>query len=868
VLYSITETFSVDKPASGVSATSHALEVQLNEAWEMAASPTAMTPETTGQLQFVPVSIPGTVAGALHEQGAWRAGDRANLDNSEYWFRCRFNSSAAAPGEQIVLRIGGIATIAEVWLNGEHIVHSNSMFAVHEPDITHLVRDRNELLIVCRSLNAALRSYRGRTPLERWRTRIVTLHQLRWVRTTLLGRCPGFAAGPEPVGPWRPITLVRRRQIVVEEVFRQVSRDGTTGVIDIGLRVRVLRSGAEPLSGELQTTNWTASFDWERSGSEYHGRAVLRISNAALWWPHTHGTPALYPLRIKIELTNGSTIAFDRIPAGFRSLKACFEPEDEPVSAFRINGTPVFCRGVVWTPPDIVSLHTDRDTILRRLKLLRDGGFNLIRIAGTTIYEDETFHRLCDELGMLVWQDMMFANLDYPFENGDFERTVRKEAEAELSRIGRHPSLALICGNSEIEQQVAMLGLDPALGRGKFFGEELPRLAAKYCPSVPYIPSAPYGGDMPFRTNRGAANYFGVGAYMRPIEDARRAEVRFASECLAFANVPEPDTVDEIARSIPGGLSLTHPEWKRRVPRDSGTHWDFEDVRDFYLRLLYAVDPVALRYADVSRYLDLSRMTSGGVMSEVFGEWRRPSSPSAGGIILWGADLDAGAGWGVLDNKGLPKSPYWFLKRVLAPRAIWTTDEGLNGIDIHIANDRSDPLDAILRVALYRFEGRTIASADCPIKIRGRSAKTFGVEEILGRFVDASYSFHFGPPGHDLVVAGLHTDDSGFPIARCFRFPHQHPPSRSSISELGLAGEAALLNDGRLELLLQSRRFAWGVRVASLGWMADDNYFGIEPGGKHRITLTPSNCNKIPENIVLTATNADGRILVPIMRSA
>ncbi|HEX6545358.1 MAG TPA: hypothetical protein VF023_03550, partial [Bryobacteraceae bacterium] len=618
-------------------AASHALEVQLNEAWEMAVSPTPVTPDAAGHLPFAAVSIPGTVAGALQKQGVWHAGDKTSLDNSEYWFRCRFDSSSAAPSEQIVLRIGGIATIAEVWLNGEHIVHSNSMFAAHEPDITHLVRDRNELLIVCRSLNATLRSYRGAAPLERWRTRIVAQHQLRWVRTTLLGRSPGFSPGPEPVGPWRPITLIRRRQIVVKEVSRQVSLDGTTGVIDFSLRVRVLGSDAEPVSGELQTTNLTTPFEWEQSGADYHGRAKLLISNAARWWPHTHGVPALYPLRVEIELANGSTIAFDATPAGFRSLTTCFDSDDEPAPVIRVNDITVFCRGVVWTPPDVVSLHAGRDAILGRLKLLRDGGFNLIRIAGTTFYEEEIFHRLCDELGMLVWQDMMFANLDYPFENEDFQRAACSEAEAELSRIGRHPSLALICGNSEIEQQVAMLGLDPALGRGQFFGEELPRIAAQYCPGVPYIPSAPYGGDLPFRTNKGAANYFGVGAYMRPIEDVRRAEVRFASECLAFANVPEPEAVDEIARSTPGGLSLTHPEWKRRVPRDSGTNWDFEDIRDFYLRLLHAVDPAALRYADVNRYLELSRMTSGEVMSEVFGEWRRPGSPCAGGIILWSA---------------------------------------------------------------------------------------------------------------------------------------------------------------------------------------------------------------------------------------
>lgn len=834
----------------------------------MAAAPVSLRPEDASELRFIPASVPGTVAAVLRNQSMRSTGDGTNLDNSEFWFRCRFDAPPPAPHEELLLRIGGIATISEVWLNGEHILQSKSMFAAHERDVTNLVRDRNELLIVCRSLNSVLRGYRGKQPLERWRTKIVAQHQLRWARTTLLGRAPGFAPGPEPVGPWRPITLLRRQRVAVEDISRRVSLDGTTGIVDMTVRLRALAPGAEPLSGQLKTTDLGAPFTWERSGSQYYGHARLRIPNALLWWPHTHGSPELYPLRIEIELANESVVAFDDAPAGFRSVTTSFDFSNKSAPALRINGTPVFCRGVIWTPADIVSLAADSKTILDRLKLLRDGGFNLIRLAGTTFYQDETFHRLCDELGMLVWQDMMFANLDYPFENEDFHNAVCAEATAELSRVGRHPSLMLICGNSEIEQQVAMLGLDPALGRGQFFGEELPQIAAQCCPDVPYIPSAPYGGDMPFRTHKGVANYFGVGAYMRPIEDARRAEVRFASECLAFANVPEPDVVDEIARAIPGGLSLTHPEWKRRVPRDSGVSWDFEDVRDFYLRLLHGADPGTLRYADVNRYLELSRMAMGEVMSEVFGEWRRPASPCGGGIILWSADLEAGAGWGILDHRGRPKSSYWFLRRSLAPCAIWTTNEGLNGIDVHVSNDRPESLNATLHVSLYRFEGKRIAGSHIAVTILGHSATTFGAEEILGRFIDASYAFRFGPLGHDLVVASLHTDNSDFPMSRTFRFSSSPPQSRSPMSELGLRGEARPLNDGRVEVILQSRSFAWGVKVTSRNCAVDDNYFSIEPGGKHRIEILSSNDKGIPENVVVTATNADGRLVIPVTRSA
>ena len=99
-------------------------------------------------------------------------------------------------------------------------------------------------------------------------------------------------------------------------------------------------------------------------------------------------------------------------------------------------------------------------------------------------------------------------------------------------------------------------------------------------------------------------------------------------------------------------------------------------------------------------------MVSGEVMAEVFGEWRRPGSPCGGGIILWSADLEPGAGWGILDSQGCPKAAYWFLKRSLAPCTVWTTDEGLNGVDVHVANDGSAPLDVWLRARESAFHPR------------------------------------------------------------------------------------------------------------------------------------------------------------------
>ena len=830
----------------------------LTENWTVAAAPAGLIlrPEGARDLPFAPVRVPGTVAAAVPVTNGRR------YDHDDWWFRCAFPAEAVRNGEAVALRFGGIATLAEVWLNGERILESSSMFARHEVDVTALLREQNELVMVCRSLQAALRVRRAR---PRWRTKVVAEQQLRWFRTTLLGRAPGFAPENEPVGPWRPVELVRSRRVAICRWTRRVSGEE----VSLGFHFRPLDEHARVSRGRLVLAGATgthlAPLEFDPDGNGLYARATLTVPNAARWWPHTHGTPHLYQSRVELMLADGTVLDVADQPVGFRTIESSLLPAGDAGLALRVNSVPVFCRGAIWTPPDAIGLNADPAA---RLRLLRDGGWNMLRLAGTLVYEDERFHTACDELGLLVWQDLMFANMDYPFDDAAFYRGVTTEARTELSRLAQHASTAVVCGNSEIEQQVGMLGLEPALGRGRFFGEQLPALVRECGLGVPYIPSAPCGGDLAFRTSRGVANYFGVGAYQRPLDDARRAQVRFASECLAFSHVPEPERVEEMAARTPGGISPIHPEWKRGVPRDAGAGWDFEDVRDHYLRLLYGVDPVELRYADAERYFELSRLVTGDVMAEVFGEWRRANSTCRGGIILWASDLAPGAGWGIIDSGGTPKAPYWFLKRALQPVSVWTTDEGLDGIDLHVSNDGPAPLDARLRVALYRDGERRVGESSIHLALPAHGTGCYGAEYILGRFADAAYAYRFGPPGHDLVVASLYTSDYTMPVAQAFRFPVGRPLGRASIVGLGLRAQAAPRGDGVIEVDLRSRALAWGVRVTATGFTADDMYFHLEPGVARRVAFTPAYAGAIFSGAILTAANADGRLPIPLSATA
>ncbi len=763
-------------------------------------------------------------------------------DDAARTFRLRLRAGGpAADGEEVVLRFGGLATLCTVSLNDTVVLESDAMFAEHVVEVGALLTGDDELVVRCAPLTEVLAG--RRKPRQRWRTKLVAEANLRFVRTALHGRCPGFSPGPPIVGPWRPAQLERRRRVVVDDVALRPSLDGAVGAIDVRARVRGITGHVSPSSVAVVLDGPSGRHEAPLALSDDGLAAgVLAVTDVARWWPHTHGEPVRHDVSLWIDGEVEARVG----RVGFRELSPGPDHDVARDSlALAVNGTPVFVRGAVWTP-------VDDDAVRPTLEAARDAGLNLVRLAGTGTYGSDAFHDACDELGMLVWQDFMYANLDYPIADPAFRATVEAEACQELARIAGRPSLAVLCGNSEVEQQAAMFGVDAALGRGELFGELLPALAREAGLDVPYVPSAPCGGDLPFHPSAGVANYFGVGGYRRPLRDARTAGVRFASECLAVANVPDGDVADG-----------------EGVARDVDSPWDFADVRDHYLRELYGVDPEALRTGDRTRYLELSRAVSGELLAHVFGEWRRATSPCSGGIVLWLRDVLPGAGWGLLDDTGAPKPVTRRLAQVLAPTACWIVDEGLGGLDVHVAHDGAAPLQAELHVALLADGQRVLEEATAPLALAPHSTTHRNVEGLLGRFADASYAYRFGPPAHDTVVATLR-DAAGALLGQAVGFPLGAPVEPRSADELGLRAARASVAGGQdhtgqtrdagsgAAITLEADRVVHAVRVHGPGATARDDLITVVPGTPRTVHVAGD-----PSNLHVSATNLAGTLPVP-----
>ncbi len=771
----------------------------------------------------VPAQVPGTVAGALAAAGQFDPDNPAPLHGRDVWYETAFE---AEPGSYRLF-LDGLATIAEVWMNGNKVLDSRNMFRKYQ--VLLELRRSNILKICFRALEPHLGA---KGPRARWKPQLTTSQGLRLVRTTLLGHMPGWCPEIHAVGPYRPMRLERADtpRVAARHILADLAPDGS-GTLTVTLDTENV--GDVPV---LACAGTSVEMIRREDGAF---TATLRPSNVRRWMPHTHGDPALYDIEVR---AGGQMFSLGK--TGFRRVEAD-SGEDGKGFGLKVNGISVFCRGAVWTSADLLNLSSGPDTYRDLLEAARDAGMNMLRIGGTMLYESRAFFELCDELGLLVWQDFQFANYDYPVKDEAFVEEVRAEVHDQLMESQGCPSLAVLCGGSEIYQQGAMMGLPEDRWKGPLCEENLPQLAQVLRPDVPYAPNSPCGGVLPFSPNEGIAHYYGVGAYLRPLEDARRANVRFAGECLAFSNVPDRRSLEECLPVKPGH----DPRWKARVPRDRGAGWDFEDVRDHYLKELYGVDPVALRYGDPDRYLNLGRAVTGEVMERTFAEWRRKGSSCQGALVWTFQDLALGAGWGLIDALGRPKPAYYALKRAFRPLQVSLTDEGTNGLAIHVINDRPQEKAVTLSLACLKHGQVPVVSGQKDLRLSPHDAQTFNAVELIGAFFDVTYAYRFGPPSHDVTVVRLQDPETGEVLADAVHLVDGALQKHTDLPETEVRqdGSAAWV------LEVKTERFLHSVCVSDPNFDADDNWFHLAPGSVKRINLFPcraGDTNDTPHGMV------------------
>ena len=401
------------------------------------------------------------------------------------------------PLRRFQLYFGGIDTIADIWLNGERLGRAENMMIEHTFDVTRILRPAGNVLQVVIQSSTIY----GRQPFFG----SISFGHSASPESVNIRKAPhtfGWDILPRVVsaGLWRDVEIRTLESVRFRDVYwmtANIDRAGRTAEIyaDTQFEMPVDRY-------DHVTAVWTVS----REGKEvyraaqpcvFHAlRQKIYLKDVDFWWPRGYGAPALYDAKCELIADDGTVLATDEQKLGIRKIKLDFNeinlPEDPGRFCFVVNGEPIFIRGTNWVPLD--ALHSrDVQWVDRTVGLCAEMNCNMIRCWGGNVYEDHRFFDLCDEAGIMVWQDFTFACNAYP-QDEEFGRRIWDETKSVVIKLRRHPSLALWSGNNEIDYSLrrAIACFDPDPNRDNVSRNVIARVIWEFDPSRPFIPSSPY----------------------------------------------------------------------------------------------------------------------------------------------------------------------------------------------------------------------------------------------------------------------------------------------------------------------------------------------------------------------------------------
>ncbi|MGD0091346.1 MAG: sugar-binding domain-containing protein [Planctomycetota bacterium] len=451
----------------------------------------------------LPATVPGNVELDLLAAGLIKEPAQGNhiyalreYETCEWWYSRRFGSPPLGAGQRAELVFEGLDCLGTVWLNGRLLGRTDNMFIAQRFDVTGLLRAGAENELAVRIASAVLAGRRSRIAASEYafRTNWESLHVRKAPHMYGWDILPRLVSA----GLWRAVHL----DVLEPTRFRTVY--WTTLAVDAEQRTARVQADWDFVSGQSDPAGLRLRTTLERHGAPAyraeqtvlgtHGRSRLELKDVDLWWPRGQGEPALYKATLELLSAEGQVLATDCTQVGLRTIelrRTDVTTAEEPGEfVFVVNGEKVFCKGTNWVPLD--ALHSrDPKHLPAACALLADLNCNMVRCWGGNVYEDHAFFDFCDAQGIMVWQDFALACALYP-QTDEFAAKMRAEAEAVVTKLRNHPSLALWAGNNEIDECYSWtgMGLDPNTDR--LSRQVLPEALRRLDPVRPYLPSSPY----------------------------------------------------------------------------------------------------------------------------------------------------------------------------------------------------------------------------------------------------------------------------------------------------------------------------------------------------------------------------------------
>ncbi|SHK20676.1 beta-mannosidase [Nocardiopsis flavescens] len=637
------------------------------------------------------------------------------VHRTDWRYTLVFEADAPADGERVDLAFDGLDTVATVTLNGQVLGTAANMHRSHRFDARAALRaGSNELTVDLRSALEYAEEER-----ERLGARPHTnTHPYNMVRKMACSF--GWDWGPDlqTAGIWKPVRLERWTTARLARVRPLVTVDADgTGRVEVHADLERAGDGT-PLVLTAAVAGRTATATLAADASS--GTVTVEVPGADLWWPVGHGGQPLYDLDLTLAARDGADAldtAHRRI--GFRTVTVDTEPDEHGTPfTVSVNGRPVFVKGANWIPDDHFLTRITRERLEHRVGQAVDSHMNMLRVWGGGIYETEDFYDVCDERGVLVWQDFLLACAAYPEEDplwGEFEA----EARENVARLSSHASLALWNGGNENLWGHEDWGWKDRLGDltwgHRYYTELFPAVVAELDPTRFYADGSPYSPGLTAEESHPNAEAHGTrhewDVWNRTDHRAYRDIVpRFCSE-FGFQGPPTWSTLTEWIHDEP--LTPESPVFL--------LHQKAEDGNGKLSRGLSMHLPTPTTFADWHWATQLNQARAVAVGVEHYRSWW----PRTAGSLVWQLnDCWPVTSWAAVDGQGRRKPLWYALRDAYAPRLL--TLQPRDGRLVLIAvNDTDEPWEALLRVERRDFAGGILDGTETALSVPVRATAEY-----------------------------------------------------------------------------------------------------------------------------------------------
>ncbi len=781
----------------------------------------------------VPAAVPGSVFSDLLAAGKlpdpyWRdnEGDMQWVGREDWVFQRTFDVPAELLAhDRILLRCDGLDTLATIRINGKFIATTDNMHRAYEFDVAGVLkRGTNEIVI---RFDSAVK-FCDRKDAQRKLIRCgeeITSASFGYLRKCACNF--GWDWGPmlTTAGIWRPIQLVAFNDARLTDLYIRQAHS----------RKKVTLSVAATIDAAGRGTR-SAAFIVRHKGRKIadaiapvragKAKAEITIHTPRLWWPAGMGDQPLYDVEVELLDADGALLDTDSRRIGLRTLEVVQKKDKWGTSfQFEANGVPFFAKGANWIPAEAVWHDVTEADYQRLLEDALAVNMNFIRVWGGGIYEEEIFYYLCDEMGLCVWQDFAFACAAYPAFDEAFNANVKVEIEQNMRRLRHHPSIAIWCGNNEVEGTVVddewsdttMSWADNKL----LFDRVIGKVARAVDPDRLYWPSSPHtpGGNRREVNDptRGNAHLWQVWHGKEGFDWYHTSGHRFVSE-FGFQSFPEPRTVKAYTAS--GDQNITHPimEHHQRSPignskiMNTMLEW-FRMPRDFDATLW------------------LSQIQQAMAIKTAVEHWRR-SMPRTMGAIYWQLnDCWPVASWSSIDYFGRWKALHYEAARFFAPEMLSGKLDAKTGIvDVFVVSDALKAQAGTFRWRLTTVDGQEIVAMSERIKLPVNASKR--IERIdLSEMIEL-----FGADNlmlwMDLTVRGRRVSSD---LILCAK------PKQLELLDPRITAKVKRLAEGVFEVILKAKRpalWTW-VELKGVEGIFSDNFIHLPAGEERTILISP-----------------------------